>query len=350
MTTPQTRTIESWLASLSTSTPDYVLGQDGTVLSIAAFAPIKSLTAGANILVDNSDPQNPVIDAVGTGLGDVTSSETSVTDGANVVFDGTSGKLVKAGVASGDVTGPGSSTDGNVVTMDGVTGKAIQDSGTALSDLVTNTALTTALGDYVPTSGIGSTVQEYDADLAAIAGLTSAADKMPYSTGSEAWALADLTSFGRSLIDDADASAARTTLGVAIGSDVQAYDADTAKLDVTQAWTKGQRGTAVTMSIATSEVDWNLADGNVHTLTIDENITLNLPGDIASYVGQSGLIIITQDGTGGRTMAVESGIEPLNTDTLFDLASGAGEITLIAYYVVNSTTMVISGGGVGVAL
>jgi hypothetical protein len=74
---------------------------------------------------------------------------------------------------------------------------------------------------------IGATTgwQPLDSELTALAGLTSAADKLPYFTGSGTAALADLSSFGRSIIDDASEAAFKATVNLEIGTDVQAWDA-----------------------------------------------------------------------------------------------------------------------------
>ena len=56
--------------------------------------------------------------------------------------------------------------------------------------------------------------QPLDAELTALAGLVSGADLMPYFTGSGTASTTTITTFGRSLVDDASATAARTTLNV----------------------------------------------------------------------------------------------------------------------------------------
>ena len=64
---------------------------------------------------------------------------------------------------------------------------------------------------------IGSNVQAHDAALDSISGLTTATDKMIYTTNANAYAVTSLTAAGRALLDDADAAAQRTTLGLGTG-------------------------------------------------------------------------------------------------------------------------------------
>lgn len=107
----------------------------------------------------------------------------------------------------------------------GLTGQALALHNLATDGIFVRTGAGTVAARSVATSGTGISVANgngvaanptlsLSAALSTVGGLTPAADRIAYYTDASTAALTTLTTFGRSLIDDADAAAGRTTLGL----------------------------------------------------------------------------------------------------------------------------------------
>jgi hypothetical protein len=120
-----------------------------------------------------------------------------------------------------------------------------------------------------------------------------------------------------------------------LGSTVQAYDADTAKTDVAQTFTAGQRGEITTLTSG-STVTPDFADSNNFTLTLGTNVTLANPSNLTA--GQSGSIFLVQDGTGSRTASFGSYWD-FAGGTAPTLSTAASTVDRLDY-IVRSTTSI----------
>ena len=95
------------------------------------------------------------------------------------------------------------------------------------------------------------------------------------------------------------ASAARTALGVAVGSDVQAFDSDNALTDTQQTFSKAQIGSTYTAALATTSgvLDFDTYNNFILTLANGSN-SLAEPTTEGSQVGQTGYMIFIQPSSG----------------------------------------------------
>ena len=132
--------------------------------------------------------------------------------------------------------------------------------------------------------------------------------------------------------DSAIDARADARVTAAVGSSVQAHDADTAKTDVAQTYTAGQRGEVTTLT-GTSPAP-NLNDSNNFTITTSGVTAFGTPTNLV--VGQTGTIFVVYGGSHGISFSTaykfvggRAGITPTST---------SGAIDRIDYIVQNASS------------
>lgn len=165
---------------------------------------------------------------------------------------------------------------------------------TARTNLGLGTAATAASTDFATAAqgtkadsalqpaAIGSTVQAYSVNLSSYATVAP-------------------TAAGLALLDDANAAAQRTTLGLVIGTDVQAYNANTAFVNVAQNFTVPQR--AATLTDNDLSFDLSAKQNFKCTPTAGGTLTFTNPAD-----GLSGFIILVNGSNYAITAAATTKI------------------------------------------
>jgi len=226
---------------------------------------------------------------------------------------------------------------------DGTTIATVTSSGFSVTGTFNAGSLQVGGSDVVVNTDIGSTVQAYDAGLTSIAGLTTAANKMIYATASDTYAVTDLTAAGRAILDDADAAAQRTTLGLGTAATTASTDYATASQGTTadSALQPGDIGSTVQAYDAdlTTLAGLSSADGNF------------IVGSATGWVVESGATARSSLGLGSAATSNTGDFATAAQGTLADSAVQPGDnistLTNNSGFITGNQTITLSGDATG---
>jgi len=210
-------------------------------------------------------------------------------------------------------------------------------------------------------------VQAADATLTSIAALGTAADRMAYTTGVDTWAETVSTAFGRSLMDDADSTAGRATLGlgtmatqaasgVAItgGSitgitDLAVADGGTGASTAAGALTNlgltataAQINTLATIPGTLTGTELGYVDGVTSSIQTQLDAKQPLDAELTALAGLSGTGIVAKTGAG--TFAERTITSTGGTITITNAGGVAGNINLESAGGIQAQTPITASG------
>jgi hypothetical protein len=175
---------------------------------------------------------------------------------------------------------------------------------------------------------IGSNVQAYDAGLASIAGLTTTADQFIYTTAADTYATAQLPAYMRQLIGSgSSASVARTTLGLGTLSVRNSVEAG----DITNGTVSGATIASSTITSANmasnSVVTAAIASGAVTTVCIaDDGVTAAKLADNSATIVSGGTPIANGSFIGQRQYDSSQGLDYIWNGSTWEREAGLGTL------------------------
>jgi hypothetical protein len=324
--------------------------------------------SGGNVTVANGDTKVVYSDGTGAGAAvvDITAdfamSSVKITGGS--ITGITDLAIVDGGTGASDAstarTNLGLAIGTNVQAYDAeltaIAALAVADGNIIVGNGTTWVAESGATARTSLGLSIGTDVQAYDAGLQSISGLTTSADQMIYTTALDTYATTGLTAAGRAILDDADASAQRTTLGVAIGTDVQAYDAALQSISglTTSAnqmiYTTALDTYATTGLTAAGRAILDDADASAQRTTLGLAIGTNVQAYDAELTAIAGLAVTNGNFIvgNGTTWVAESGATARTSLGLGTMATqAASSVTITGGSITGITDLAVADGGTG---